>query len=54
MRNLSHLFAPPEPAAGETNTTPFGLAMGPHLEAMLPSLLRLSDLKRASGCGPIR
>ena len=43
MRNLSHLFAPPEPAAGEANTTPFGLAMGPHLEAMLPSLLRLSE-----------
>ena len=43
LRNPSHIFAPPVRAAGDIGTTPFGRAMGPHLEAMLPSLLRLSE-----------
>ena len=48
-RNLSHLFAPlepvpqPEPLPGDQPPTPFGRAMGPHLQAMLPDLLRLSE-----------
>jgi hypothetical protein len=43
MRNLSHLFAPQGASPAGDQATPFDCAMGPHLLAMLPDLLRLSE-----------
>ncbi|MCP9777923.1 MULTISPECIES: Coq4 family protein [unclassified Cyanobium] len=43
MRNLSHLFAPQGDSPASEQVTPFGRAMGPHLQAMLPDLLRLIE-----------
>jgi len=43
MRNLSNLFAPQGASPDGDHPTPFGCAMGPHLQGMLPDLLRLIE-----------